>query len=818
MARGATTHVDGISWHPSYSYTPPAVFFDGGTPAVGQGVFNILDYGAVAEPAVDNRAAIQAAIDAAHDAGGGLVYVPHGVYGVDANPDKAGAIYLEDNVFMMGDGMGQSVLRVVDNASGDITGIVRTDREETDNYGLADITLDGNRDNNANTLKVVGYYSGGIPNETISDHDAWVLRVEARNNNGYGFDPHEQTHRLTIADSVADHNHKDGFVADFIVDGVYRNNLAYENDRHGFNITTTTNNFLLLDNIAHDNGLGTTGGAGITLQRGDFDIPFPHNIEIRGGEVYGNSKEGIQIRMTDNVLVTGVSIHDNGTYGVRLKGASHVSLLDDSISGNSASLYDQYSSIVLGAEQDSITGKTFDSDYNLFKANVITGGPDAGARYGFEEKAGESDLNLYVDNLIGEHVRGLTKLGSLGSIWVEHGDGTDNVLDGVQIRSILYGRGGNDILTGGDDNDLLFGGAGADTIDGGNGMDAIGYAASKAAVLIDLANHLASGGQATGDVFSNVEAVNGSAFADTLRGDTASNWLRGLDGDDHLFGRAGPDFFVGGSGGDTMGGGWGHDTAVYRGSAAAVSVDLRAGTASGGDAAGDKLFSIENLTGSSHDDTLTGNGAGNRLVGQKGDDVLHGCGGGDYLLGGGGSDVLVGGAGGDTLRGGWGHDTAVYRGSAAAVSVDLTAGTASGGQAAGDIFFSIENLTGSSHDDTLTGNAADNWLVGGKGDDILHGRGGDDHLIGGPGADWMSGGAGADRFVFAPGHGADTIADFNPSLDTLGLEAYHFATVQDVVVLAVQDGANAVIDFGGDAVVTLINVDVHTLGSDNILV
>lgn len=721
MQHGATTHVDGVSSHPTYSYTPPAAFFDGGTPATGPGVFNIVDYGAVADAAVDNRAAIQAAIDAAHDAGGGLVYVPTGVYGVDANPDKVGAIYLKSDVFMMGDGMGQSELRVVDNASGDITGIVRTDREETDNYGLADITLDGNRDNNADATQVVGYYSGGIPDEKIADHDAWVLRVEARNNNGYGFDPHEQTHRLTIADSVAHHNHKDGFVADFIVDGVYRNNLAYENDRHGFNITTTTSNFLLLDNIAHDNGLGATGGAGITLQRGDFDIPVPHNIEIRGGELYGNSKEGIQIRLSDNVLVTGVSIHDNGTYGVRLKGASHVSLLDNTISGSSASLDDQYSSIVLGAEQDSITGKTFHSNNNIFEANVITSGPDAGARYGFEEKAGESDFNLFVDNLIGEHVRGIAKLGSLRSTWVEHGDGLDNVLDGVQIHSILHGRGGNDILTGGDANDVLFGGPGADTMDGGNGMDAIGYTASRAAVLIDLANHVASGGHATGDVFSNIEAVNGSAFADTLRGDAASNWLRGLGSDDQLVGRGGFDFFVGGSGGDTM-------------------------------------------------------------------------------------------------RGGPGHDAAVYRGSDAAVSVDLKAGTASGGDAAGDTFFSIENLTGSSNDDTLSGNVADNRLVGEKGDDVLRGRGGDDHLVGGPGADWMIGGAGADQFIFAAGHGADTIADFNPSLDTLGLGAYHFATVQDVLALAVQDGANAVIDFGGDAVVTLLNVDVHALGSDNILV
>ena len=153
---------------------------------------------------------------------------------------------------------------------------------------------------------------------------------------------------------------------------------------------------------------------------------------------------------------------------------------------------------------------------------------------------------------------------------------------------MLHGGGGNDILTGGDANDLLFGGPGGDTIDGGNGMDTIGYTASRAAVLVDLANHVASGGHATGDVFSNIEAVNGSAFADTLRGDAASNRLRGLGGDDQLVGLRFDHFC--GSGGDTMRGGPGHDAAVYRGSDAAVSVDLKTGTASGGDAAGDTLL------------------------------------------------------------------------------------------------------------------------------------------------------------------------------------------------------------------------------------
>ncbi|MDP4226247.1 MAG: glycosyl hydrolase family 28-related protein, partial [Bacteroidota bacterium] len=49
-------------------------------PSVPDKVFNIKDYGAVADNSTDNTKAIQAAIDAAANAGGGRVVVPAGEY------------------------------------------------------------------------------------------------------------------------------------------------------------------------------------------------------------------------------------------------------------------------------------------------------------------------------------------------------------------------------------------------------------------------------------------------------------------------------------------------------------------------------------------------------------------------------------------------------------------------------------------------------------------------------------------------------------------------------------------------------------------
>ena len=60
----------------------------------------------------------------------------------------------------------------------------------------------------------------------------------------------------------------------------------------------------------------------------------------------------------------------------------------------------------------------------------------------------------------------------------------------------------------------------------------------------------------------------------------------------------------------------------------------------GGDAEGDTLFSIENLSGSKYDDELYGNNQANLLWGNEGNDVFNGGGGGDHIYGGDGIDTV----------------------------------------------------------------------------------------------------------------------------------------------------------------------------------
>ncbi len=225
---------------------------------------------------------------------------------------------------------------------------------------------------------------------------------------------------------------------------------------------------------------------------------------------------------------------------------------------------------------------------------------------------------------------------------------------------------------------MLAGLGGADSLDGGAGTDTASYATSGAGVTVNLATNLNSGGDAQGDILTNIENVTGSAYADVLTGNAGANTLTGGAGDDLLAGLGGA---------DTLDGGSGSDTASYAASGAAVTVNLATGAASGGDAQGDTLISIENVIGSAFADTLTSATAGSRLSG------------GD------GNDRLVAGAGADVLDGGAGTDTADYSASTASISVNLLTGAASGGYADGDTLTGVENVVGSAYDDVIVGDA-----------------------------------------------------------------------------------------------------------------
>ncbi len=157
------------------------------------------------------------------------------------------------------------------------------------------------------------------------------------------------------------------------------------------------------------------------------------------------------------------------------------------------------------------------------------------------------------------------------------------------------------------------------------------------------------------------DVLYGGDGDDFLYGGDGDDSLSGDAGNDKLYGGTGNDTLIGGAGADLLDGGAGTDLASYAASTAGVSVNLTTGLGAGGDAAGDTLTGIENVTGSAFDDTLTGDSGANVLDGGAGNDLLDGGAGNDSLYGGAGNDTLIGGAGSDVLDGGAGTDLPAMR-------------------------------------------------------------------------------------------------------------------------------------------------------------
>ena len=127
------------------------------------------------------------------------------------------------------------------------------------------------------------------------------------------------------------------------------------------------------------------------------------------------------------------------------------------------------------------------------------------------------------------------------------------------------------------------------------------------------------------DSIINCDDINGSDHADTLSGNANDNW------------------FAVGNGNDTVTGLAGEDTYDVAAAEAGVTVDLGAGTSTGGSGT-DTLSGIEDVSGSDSDDSLTGSSGANVIYGEDGNDTMAGgagnVDGADSFDGGGGIDTV----------------------------------------------------------------------------------------------------------------------------------------------------------------------------------
>jgi Ca2+-binding RTX toxin-like protein len=242
--------------------------------------------------------------------------------------------------------------------------------------------------------------------------------------------------------------------------------------------------------------------------------------------------------------------------------------------------------------------------------------------------------------------------------------------------------------------------------------------------------------------------IYGQAGNDELTGSLLGGLLDGGDGNDILHASTGPDLLTGGAGDDiyVFSDRWMIDSVSESADGGVDTLDFSAVTT-------DTIVTINPLSvADAGIDRLTAGSYVEVLIFGSGDDT--------FVFGSGAR--LAGGNG--TIDGGGGINTLDYAAYSSEVTVDLTAGTATG--TAGVV--NIRDAAGGSGADTLAGDAAVNTLIGNGGDDRLEGNAGDDTLpggdgndtlVGGAGSDTLTGGAGNDVYAFSNGWGTDTFSE-----------------------------------------------------------
>lgn len=416
-------------------------------------------------------------------------------------------------------------------------------------------------------------------------------------------------------------------------------------------------------------------------------------------------------------------------------------------------------------EEDTTETTTEGNNANGSDNSGSSSGPHNISGSGYIEGTGEAD----------------TITGSSSADTIKGLDGND-LLYGQAEDDDLFGGLGDDSLSGGPGEDMLQGDGGSNYLDGGSGesheTDFASFDGASQGVTVDLSNKNGNGevivttadGQ---DTLVNIEGVIGTDHKDTLTGDDGINrFAPGLNIEYDIVGA------------EAVDGGAGEDWVQFENLDSKYYVNVKLiglnGTAEVHNSTQPSDFSrvnevtltdIENIWGSSGNDSLSGNSSSNIIKGAGGNDIIDGGGGADTLeggdgydsidgstgndsiLGGDGNDFIDAGTGTNSIDGGAGIDSITYKDSGSFITLGMSGeGAGAAFNESGDIidtFRGVEAFQGSAHNDSMIGSTYAETFDGNDGDDIINGHGGNDTLIGGTGTNQLDGGTGTDYVSFA---------------------------------------------------------------------
>lgn len=524
-------------------------------------------------------------------------------------------------------------------------------------------------------------------------------------------------------------------------------NLTFTISGNGNVVVTgagTNNHSVTAHNIA-----GLTGGSG------NNTYIFEKGATL-GGNLNGGSGASNTLSYEDYALAAKINLFSaeiNGiTAGTTMAIAGHVSGIANITGSNRADTLigsDAANVLVGGKGDDILNGQGGVDDLQGGSGkDLLIGGA------GVDTLSGGSDD----DTLMGG-IEGDTLMGGSGNDWLQ-GEGGIDTLQGGGGSDWLDGGTEDDTLDGGSGADTLIGGEGSDTLMGGRGSDTYYFTGNWGSDEVTGEKFLGgtdvlsfAGADATADkpavaavTDSLVHTFNADGTLQTVAGTTNTNKVdvdaNALDNIERLIGGGGDNQYV----------------FIDKSNRLSVSLEIDDKASSNGTLDfsgydGDLTFTIENKDGTTVVSVVDDGNifTRNSITALGVENLIGGTGNNKFVFIG---DAVLGGSIKGTASTTGGTNTLDYSKYLSAVTVDLTAKTATG-TTAPDGVTGIQNIIGTDLGDILTGDTGNNIITGGKGDDTLNGEGGDD------------------TYRFSSDWGADSLTD------TDGTDTLDFSDVSD---------------------------------------
>lgn len=303
------------------AFVPPALAYVPPSRNRGSKVISVKDYGAKGDGIHDDTTAINNAISAL-PATGGTVYIPPGIYQIDASRH----VNLRSNMLLKLDPL--AVLRA-----------------KTNNLSRAYVVLASNKSN----VEI----SGG---QILGDRKTHIFDSNSTDEWGHGIQilgcKAVTIRDLRVADCTGDGVEVGGGSYDVVIDNIVSTN----NRRQGLSITQAQKVRVYDSEFSFTNG--TSPECGIDIEP---DLPaYAKDIVIANCDIHDNAKYGINVyKQAQLVEITGGKIHNNKSCGIVTYGCNGVNIHDTRVEYNSAT-----GILLLGGIGLQVKGVHFLSNYN----------------------------------------------------------------------------------------------------------------------------------------------------------------------------------------------------------------------------------------------------------------------------------------------------------------------------------------------------------------------------------------------------------------------------------------------------------------------